>query len=288
MKKLTVLWLLIMMVAISSCSQKAKEPIVLIKTDFGNIKLKLYNETPAHRDNFLKLVEEGYFDNTLFHRVIKDFMIQGGDPDSKNAEAGKTLGEGDPGYTLPAEIVYPKYFHKKGALAAARQGDNVNPEKRSSGSQFYIVQGEILTDEKLAKIENQTREGKRRQIFNDLLVEYNDSLNLIQVQGDNEKLMQLQQKIMALVNEKYAQSPKFSIPDNVKEVYKTLGGTPHLDDNYTVFGEVIEDKTIVETVMSWFGKKYGLDVVDAIAFEKTDARNRPLRDISVEVKIIRR
>jgi len=287
-KKLTILWLLILTIGVNSCSPKVTEPIVLVKTSFGNIKLKLHNETPAHRDNFLKLVDNGYFDSTLFHRVIKNFMIQGGDPDSKNAEAGRSLGEGGPGYTLPAEIIYPKYFHKKGALAAARLGDNINPEKRSSGSQFYIVQGEKFSNEKLSKIENQNRERNKRKIFNEVLVDYKDSINLIVAKNNNKKTMQFQQKIMDLVDKKYNEITKFSIPENIKEVYKTLGGTPHLDDNYTVFGEVVDDKTIIETVKSWFGKKYGLEVVNAIASEKTDAKNRPLKDIIIETKVIRR
>ena len=139
-----------------SCESKSqKETTVLIETSLGNIRVKLYDDTPAHRDNFIKLVEEGYYDGTLFHRVINEFMIQGGDGTSKNAPAGKRLGTGDPGYTIPAEIVYPKYFHKRGALAAARQGDQVNPEKASSGSQFYIVTGKFFTEMELDKMEKE-------------------------------------------------------------------------------------------------------------------------------------
>ena len=139
-----------------SCESKSqKETTVLIETSLGNIRVKLYADTPAHRDNFIKLAEEGYYDGTLFHRVINEFMIQGGDGTSKNAPAGKLLGTGDPGYTIPAEIVYPKYFHKRGALAAARQGDQVNPEKASSGSQFYIVTGKVLNPQQVDQMERQ-------------------------------------------------------------------------------------------------------------------------------------
>ena len=152
MKSQKHLWslLIVLMLSVSvsfRCqSEKQKQSnLVLIETNLGNIKVKLYNQTPLHLDNFLKLAKEGFYNGTLFHRVIKDFMIQGGDPDSKTAKPGVGLGEGDPGYTIPSEI-HPELFHKKGALAAARNGDRVNPDKRSSGSQFYIVQGKKLTD----------------------------------------------------------------------------------------------------------------------------------------------
>ncbi len=277
----------LIVIAFSSCSSKTEGTIVLIQTDLGDIKIKLYDETPKHRDNFIKLVKEGYLDSTLFHRVIRDFMIQGGDPDSKHAEAGAHLGEGGPDYTIPAEFVFPKCFHKKGALAAAREGDQVNPEKASSGSQFYIVQGKVFDDHDLMKAQNRIRDSRRRAIFNDVLVEYNDSLNMLQMQGKEEAIMNMQQRIMAKVNEIYSQQPEFEFPDEIKEVYKTIGGTPHLDTNYTVFGEVIEEKNLIEKIKSVFGKKYGLQVVDAIAYQETDARDRPLKDIRMKVKIIK-
>jgi peptidyl-prolyl cis-trans isomerase B (cyclophilin B) len=201
-------------------SLQANEPekIVLITTDFGTIKVKLYNETPLHRDNFIKLVSSGFYNGLLFHRVINQFMIQGGDPDSRNAKAGQMLGNGGPGYTIPAEIM-PQYFHKKGALAAARMGDNVNPQKESSGSQFYLVQGKVHSNEELDFFESRT--GK-----------------------------------------KYAAAQR--------NAYTTLGGTPHLDGGYTVFGEVIE----------------GLDVIDKIAQVPGDGQNRPLKDVKMTVSIV--
>ena len=134
--------------------EKGNETLVCMETTMGNITVKLYNETPKHRDNFIKLTKEGVYDSTLFHRVINDFMIQGGDPSSKKAPADKMLGDGDTGYTIPAEFVYPHYFHKKGALAAARMGDDVNPEKESSGCQFYIVTGTVFTPEELEEMES--------------------------------------------------------------------------------------------------------------------------------------
>ena len=148
--------------------ENQKETMLKIETTLGDIKVKLYNETPKHRDNFIKLAKEGMYDGTLFHRVIKDFMVQAGDPDSKNAPKGKMLGAGDVGYTIPAEIVYPKYFHKRGALSAARQGDNVNPKKESSGCQFYIVTGKVYNDSTLLNMEKQMNENKLTTLFNAL------------------------------------------------------------------------------------------------------------------------
>jgi cyclophilin family peptidyl-prolyl cis-trans isomerase len=196
-----------------------KETKVRINTTMGFIEVKLYNETPKHRDNFIKLVDSAFFDKTLFHRVIKGFMIQGGDPDSRNAPAGTMLGNGGPGYTIPAEFLPQKYFHKRGALAAAREGDQVNPTKASSGSQFYIVQGQVFTD----------------SILN---------------------LMEAHYKI------------KFS-PEQ-RKAYTTVGGAPHLDGSYTVFGEVYN----------------GMEVVDRIAAVPVDRNARPLTDVrmtSIEI-----
>lgn len=195
---------------------------VLLQTTMGDIVVRLSDSTPLHRDNFLKLVKVGYFDSVLFHRVIKDFMIQGGDPDSKNAPSGQPLGNGGPAYTIPAEF-RQTLFHKKGVIAAAR--DN-NPEKASSGSQFYIVQGKKFTEADLENMENNRLKRK--------------------------------------------------IPTAQREVYKTLGGTPHLDQNYTVFGEVVK----------------GLEVVDKIASVETSKavdRDRPLQDVRIlKMKLIKR
>ena len=192
---------------------------VLIETTYGDIKVKLYDETPFHKENFLKLVSEKLYDDQIFHRVIKNFMIQAGDPDSKNAKPGQPLGYGDLGYTIPAEF-NKNLFHKKGALAAARQPDNVNPDKESSASQFYIVQGRVYS---------------------------NQELDLMEQRGVHIKFTEEQRKI-----------------------YTSVGGTPHLDYSYTVFGEVTD----------------GIEVVDKIASVKTDKRDRPLNDIKIKIKII--
>ncbi|MCW3805091.1 peptidylprolyl isomerase [Plebeiibacterium marinum] len=286
-RKIALPLALALILVLGSCSPKTSGTVVKIKTGLGDIKIRLYDETPLHRDNFVKMAKEGYLDSTLFHRVINEFMIQGGDPDSKNAEAGVALGEGGPEYTIPAEFDFPQYYHKKGALAAARMGDQVNPEKRSSGSQFYIVQGKVFNDEDIVKVENRIREGRRKAVFNELIVQYEDSLNTLQEKGEQEKISQMQQRIMAKVNEVYGEQPEFSYPDDIKEVYKTIGGTPHLDTNYTVFGEVITEKSLLEKIRSLFGKKYGLEVVDAIAAQETDSRDRPLKDIRMEIKLIK-
>jgi len=204
----------------SVTAQKNKSTEVLISTKFGDMKVLLYNETPKHRDNFIKLINKKFYDGTIFHRVIKSFMIQGGDPNSVNAKPDAMLGNGGPGYTIDAEIV-PKYFHKKGALAAARLGDRANPQKKSSGSQFYIVQGKIYGDKELDAMES--RMGK-------------------------------------------------TLSEEQRKAYKTIGGTPHLDGEYTVFGEVIQ----------------GLDIIEKIAAVEIDkATNRPLEDIKMTIKVVK-
>lgn len=198
---------------------KPKHSYVRIKTAKGECIVMLYNQTPKHRDNFLKLAKEGFYKGTLFHRVINEFMIQGGDPDSKTAAEGQQLGSGDLGYRVDAEF-RDSLFHKKGVLAAAR--DN-NPEKASSASQFYLVQGKLFTDEELDK----TR--------------------------------------MSRMNGRF-------IPDSQRAVYKTLGGTPHLDGNYTVYGEIVQ----------------GLTMVDTIAAAATSPTNRPVEDIRMDVTILKK
>ena len=206
--------------------KKDRKKDIEMVTSHGTMILRLSDSTPLHRDNFLRLVKSGYYNNVLFHRVIKNFMIQAGDPESRSAKSGIPLGNGGPGYTVPAEF-RPSLFHKKGALAAARMGDDVNPGKASSGSQFYIVQGKVFTDVGL------------------------DTLESTRLKG-------------------------YKLPLAHREVYKTLGGTPHLDQNYTVFGELIS----------------GTEVLDAIASTKTSKatdRDRPLTDVKIlDVKLIKR
>lgn len=226
MKKLVVLFVCTcFFVNISfGVSKKKREAKFQMVTEFGTIKIKLYNETPLHRDNFIKLAKDGFFTDLLFHRVINKFMIQGGDPDSKNAEPGKLLGNGDLGYTIPAEI-NPKFFHRRGVLAAAREGDKVNPEKRSSAAQFYLLQGRVFR---------------------------------------NGELDSLQTKLQ--------DTRKIRFSDEQRKAYTTIGGYPSLDNNYTIFGEVIE----------------GMEVIDQIAQQPTDKTNRPLKDIRFTISKIKK
>jgi cyclophilin family peptidyl-prolyl cis-trans isomerase len=224
MKKIKIyrlLYITLLFIATVSYSQGQipdSGQLIRIETDLGDMMIRLYDQTPGHRDNMIKLITEGFYDGQLFHRVIKDFMVQGGDPHSVNADRGQRLGTGGPGYTIPAEF-NESLIHKKGALAAARLGDRMNPEKASSGSQFYIVQGRVYTVDMLKMLEKD-----RATPF----------------------------------------SPEAII------AYTTLGGTPHLDGAYTVFGEVVE----------------GLDVVDRIASSKTDSNNRPLEDVVYRISLV--
>ena len=238
---------------------------VQIKTMLGDV-VRLYDETPIHRDNFMKLVKEGYYDGTLFHRVIKDFMIQGGDPDSKGAPAGKMLGVGGPDYTLEAEIK-DSLFHKRGALAAARQGDEVNPERRSSGSQFYIVWGQVYNEGQLRQFSKQLRMQKVQAVFNDLASSHRDEIMQMRRDKNRAGLQELQEKLVAEAESKVGKS---GMTDEQLKIYSTIGGTPHLDGQYTVFGEVEE----------------GLDVVEMIQNSATGRGDRPVDDIEMKMVVI--
>jgi peptidyl-prolyl cis-trans isomerase B (cyclophilin B) len=244
--------------------------IVKIKTSMGDIFVRLYDETPLHRDNFLKLAAEGYLNGTLFHRVIKDFMIQGGDPESKNAPSGKSLGSGGPGYTIPAEIHSNQLFHKRGALSAARLGDEVNPNKESSGSQFYIVWGKTYKPAELKQMERQMEMQQEQAIFGKLAATHREEIMNYRRNRDRAALMELQERLgkEALQKSKEMGSPSFT-PEQV-EAYTQIGGTPFLDGEYTVFGEVIE----------------GLSVVEAIQNTATHRDDRPKTDISMHVEVL--
>ncbi len=273
--KYKLLALILMAATINSCggasSQNAKaqsadnETKVLIKTTVGDITIKLYNETPQHRDNFIKLVNEHYYDSILFHRVIKDFMVQAGDPESKNAEKGVQLGAGGPGYTIPAEFVYPKYFHKRGALSAARQADQVNPERKSSGSQFYIVTGKTYNKYELQDLEKQLRQKQGQGIFDRLVAQNMDSIMKMQMAGDNDGIMKLQEELNAKTNEIFNEQGPFKFTEEQVDAYMSDGGTPFLDNDYTVFGEVID----------------GMKAVYKIEQAGTDMNDRPRKDIRI-------
>ena len=207
------MWLLLL--SLFPMHAQEKETLVLIETDKGKIKVKLFDETPKHRDNFIKHVKEHLYDGLLFHRVIKQFMIQGGDINSKDAPMDKHLGDGELDYTLPAEFVYPQYFHRRGALCAARMPDDENPEKASSPNQFYIVTGKYYTEMELNKMEAE--------------------------------------KGITLTEEQ-------------RKAYMLEGGAPHLDGNYTVFGQVVD----------------GMKVVDKIQFVETNEEDRPVKNIAIK------
>lgn len=233
-------------------------------TTEGNFTVRLFGDTPKHRDNFLKLVREGFYDGVLFHRVIDKFMIQTGDPESKDAPAGKMLGTGGPGYDIDAEIVYPAHFHKRGALAAARQGDQMNPERRSSGSQFYIVTGKTYNDSTINQLERQMQMMQQQQIFNDLAKEHRDTIMALRRNRDSAGLNALQEELVAITEKKAAENPARLTPQQ-REAYTSVGGTPHLDNQYTVFGEVVS----------------GMDVIDKIEKAETDGHDRPVTDIRI-------
>lgn len=243
---------------------------IKISTTLGDIIVRLYDETPIHRDNFRKLAAEGYFDGTLFHRVIKDFMIQGGDPDSRGAAAGKSLGTGGPDYTLPAEIMPDALFHKRGALSAARLGDEVNPNRESCGSQFYIVWGKVYKASELKQLEHQMKMQQEQTIFNSLAMEHREEIMNLRRNRDRDGLMALQDKLAAMAMEKSKAMGAPSFTEQQKEAYTTQGGTPFLDGQYTVFGEVLE----------------GLDVVEAIQKVETGASDRPKSDVSMTVTVV--
>jgi peptidylprolyl isomerase len=239
---------------------------VKIETSKGDIIVELYNDTPKHKANFLKLAKNGTYEGTLFHRVIKDFMIQAGDPNSKTATKDQQLGDGDVGYTIPAEFVYPKRFHKRGALAAARQGDQVNPKKESSGCQFYIVTGQVYNDSTIVNMEKRKNYNVLNAAFTQLVMKNRDEILNLQKKGDEKALMAMQDKLLAQAREQIKDEPEFKFTPEQAEAYTTIGGTPHLDGEYTVFGEVVE----------------GMDVVDEIQKVATNPADRPIDDVVIK------
>lgn len=242
---------------------------VKISTSYGDIVVRLYDETPAHRDNFLKLAREGFLNGTLFHRVIKEFMIQGGDPESKGAPKGRMLGSGDAGYTLPAEF-NPALYHKRGALSAARQGDQVNPEKRSSGCQFYIVWGKTYSQGQMGQLARQMEMQAVQSVFNELAMQRRDQIMDMRRNRDREGLSALQDELVAEANAIVTEKGLGKMSEEQKKVYTTVGGTPFLDGQYTVFGEVEE----------------GLELVGKIQEVATDGNDRPLEDIAMTVSVV--
>lgn len=244
---------------------------VMIITDYGTIKIRLYNETPLHRDNFIKLTKSHYFDSLLFHRVIPNFVIQGGDPDSRNAKPEVELGNGGPGYTIPAEF-NSKLFHKKGVLAAARDSDLENPSQVSAGSQFYLVHGKTHTD---STLEVQAKRITRLILFNAVVnrkenKRYTDKYPAFVKAEIKDSIQYINDIINKQVDAELPNAPLYKFTEEQIKTYKTIGGTPHLDNSYTIFGEVYE----------------GLDVIDRIAKQKTDKNDRPVKDVRMKVLIV--
>jgi len=273
MTKQFLLLIISLLGLLSGCAQKndKNDYVVTIKTSYGDMVAILYDETPRHKENFIKLAREKYFDSLLFHRVMQGFMIQGGDPDSRNAQPGQPLGMGSPGYTIPAEF-NPALFHERGALSAARQPDEQNPGKESSGSQFYIVQGTVINKADTAnlKIDNiKLNQGFQMIAGNTSNKPLMDSLMEVYATGDlnayQKKIISLVPRIEKLTNLKITREVS---PEKI-EAYTTIGGAPHLDGEYTVFGKVIK----------------GLDVVDKIALISVTRGSRPLEDVRMTVTV---
>lgn len=272
MCKIVYSFLLTACIIFSQAQTLSKETII-IETEYGKIKLKLYEETPLHKANFLKLVQSKFYDSLLFHRIIANFMIQGGDPDSKRANDTMKLGDGDLKYRLPAEI-HPQLIHKKGALAAARDGDDVNPNFESSACQFYIVQGKVRTKEDLTNYErriNKTRYANtaRAYLKSENGQKQKQLYDRFKLENKTDSAAQANQQMEESIKAMYAQKPDYQFSPYQSDMYTSIGGTPHLDGTYTVFGEVIE----------------GLLVLDKIAAVKTNKNDRPLSNIRMKVYV---
>jgi cyclophilin family peptidyl-prolyl cis-trans isomerase len=244
---------------------------VEIQTQYGNMIVELYNETPKHRDNFIKLVSQKYYDDLIFHRVIKNFMIQGGDPNSRNAQPNEQLGNGGPEYTIDAEFL-PQFIHKKGALSAARQGDNVNPLKKSSGSQFYVVQGNVVPPQQLTAMQSRASQNQIQALTRQYMAKnpkIEAKIKSFQDAGLHDSVNEIFKSVMELVQKTPEYKP-VQYSEQQIQAYSTLGGTPHLDGGYTVFGEVVS----------------GLHIVDSIAAQPTGQADRPKKDVKMKMRII--
>ncbi len=266
-------YLIIIVLLFSACENTRKSERFLIETKYGNIKLKLYENTPKHKSNFMVLVNKGFYDGLLFHRVIENFMVQGGDPLSEDAGSDERLGSGGPDYTVKAEI-RPENIHKRGALAAARKPNSVNPERRSSGSQFYIVTGRVYTNKELDALEKQINTDRRSQIINMYIDERSGLREKLNEYQENRNFSAMDSVLRAISNEIKNDSiglKEFKISPERRKIYTSIGGAPTLDDEYTVFGEVTE----------------GMDVAEKISKLPTDENDRPLYDVKMKITQIR-
>jgi peptidyl-prolyl cis-trans isomerase B (cyclophilin B) len=261
-------FLIFFLVPTLSVQAQKTDYVVTIKTRFGDMVAILYDETPKHKANFIKLAKEHYFDSLLFHRVIEKFMIQGGDPQSRTAKPGERLGNGGPGYTIEAEF-NPKYFHEKGALSAARLADQMNPAKASSGSQFYIVQGRTYTEPELKADPEKFRSSIREFLDNPKNKAYRDTVEALRKQGQSQKIESYLSSLKPTIEADLGRKIDKIIPDAQLNAYKTMGGAPHLDGQYTVFGKVIK----------------GLEVIDKIAAIPVDRSHRPTQDVRMAISV---
>lgn len=276
-KRFLVTLSLVLLMSLSGCGQSDKptgtDYVIKIRTKFGEMIAVLYDETPKHKANFIKLAREHYYDSLLFHRIIAGFMIQGGDPESKHAAPGQRLGTGGPGYTVEAEI-NPKFIHEKGAFSAARLADQMNPKKASSGSQFYIVQGRRFSDAEINQGEMRIQYQQKSQYLREILQmpEYENLRVQVmqrQQQGDAAWLNSFFEKSDTLIQQVRGQYERFKYTEEQKARYREVGGAAHLDGDYTVFGKVIR----------------GLEVIDMIASQPKDATDRPLEDIRMTITV---
>lgn len=269
--KLTKGLLIVALIAGFIAPLKAQEDTtkIMISTEYGDIIVALFNETPGHRDNIVKLAKEGFYNGLTFHRVMKGFMIQGGDP---NSRIGRDLGSGGPGYTIPEEITQ-KFYHKRGAFCAARYGDMVNPQRNSSGSQFYIVDGSVFTDSLLDAFEQRINMNNKQRFYQQFLEReenkaYLERLQRAESAGDTAEVREIQRELQPIIESAF-EKEKFEFTEEQREVYKTIGGAPHLDMQYTVYGEVVE----------------GMDVVDKIASVPVNGQY-PVNDIKMTVTVL--
>ncbi len=261
------IYLIVVLFLSFSCSQdKNDSRFIKIQTDKGEIVIRLYNETPKHRDNIIKLAEEKFYEGQIFHRIINNFVVQGGDPTTKNAKPDSLYGNGGPNYLIDAEIL-DTIIHKRGAVGMAREGDDVNPEKKSSGSQFYVVKGKIFTQQQLddleKKLESKNKSKLYKKIFDAKLAQQKDQLKI--------DTISLSLDVSASMDSVLGTIPKFKFSEKQRNLYSTIGGIPHLDGNYTVFGEVIQ----------------GMDIIDEFSAANTDENDRPKKDIKFNIVVVK-
>ena len=268
MKQLTLILLLIIGLTGASFAQNR---IVEVKTNLGTMKFKLYNDTPKHRDAFIQLANNGYYDRTLFYRVIQDFLIQGGSKSSRNAPPGKRIGYGDPEHTVDDEII-EQHFHKKGALCAPRQPDEVNPFKQSDISQFYVVKGQVFTEGQLDTLEMVVNRPIKKKITKQIYTpEIRQKLKTLKEEGKVDEFREIAARVKNDIASRYELNPNtLEFSEAQRKAYTTVGGYPDLDGKYTVFGECIA----------------GFDVIDKIATLEVDGNNRPIKDVVIEVNVI--